>query len=112
MAGALEDSQNNRRFIEIISEQSVRLARLTDDLLMLARIEAGKLELEKRGVSAMSLIQPCVEAVRMEAARKHIHVGVELAEDFPALYGDPDGLREVCRICWTMPSSTRLPMAA
>src|SRR6202040_169784 len=44
LAGALEDPQNNRRFLEIIRDQATRLARLTDDLLKLARIEAGKLE--------------------------------------------------------------------
>ena len=44
LAGALEDPKNNRRFLEIIRDHATRLARLTDDLLKLARIEAGKLE--------------------------------------------------------------------
>ena len=45
LGGALEDPKNNRRFLEIMRDHAEsRLARLTDDLLKLARIEAGKLE--------------------------------------------------------------------
>ena len=43
LAGALEDPRNNRRFLEIIRDHASRLASLTNDLLKLARIEAGKL---------------------------------------------------------------------
>ncbi len=46
LGGALEDEQNNRRFVEIIRNHSARLARLTDDLLELSRIEAGRTELD------------------------------------------------------------------
>jgi two-component system phosphate regulon sensor histidine kinase PhoR len=95
LAGALEDQRNNRKFVEIIRDQSVRLARLTDDLLKLARIEAGKLELESRVVAAGALIQSCVEAARMEAQRKNLAVTVETPPDIPPLDGDQDGLREV-----------------
>jgi two-component system phosphate regulon sensor histidine kinase PhoR len=95
LAGALEDQRNNRKFVEIIRDQSMRLARLTDDLLKLARIEAGKLELESHLVAADTLVQSCVEAARMEAHRKNITVSVETPIDLPLLDGDQDGLREV-----------------
>jgi two-component system phosphate regulon sensor histidine kinase PhoR len=95
LGGALEDQRNNRKFVEIIRDQSLRLARLTDDLLKLARIEAGKLELESRVIAADALIQSCVEAARMEAQRKNLTVSVETPSDLPPLDGDQDGLREV-----------------
>jgi len=95
LAGALHDNENNRRFLEIIREQSVRLARLTDDLLKLARIEAGRLELEMVSLFARDLIQPCVEAARVDAGRKQIALHVEVPAGFPALLGDIHGLREV-----------------
>src|ERR1700739_2624204 len=46
LAGAIDDPQNRRRFVEIIREHSMRLARLTEDLLKLSRIEAGQLQLD------------------------------------------------------------------
>ena len=95
LAGALEDERNNRKFVEIIRDQSLRLARLTDDLLKLARIEAGKLELESHLVAADALIESCVEATRMEAHRKQLVVSVEIPTDLPPLDGDQNGLREV-----------------
>ena len=48
LGGALEDKANRAHFVEIIREHARRLARLTDDLLKLSRIEAGRLELELR----------------------------------------------------------------
>ncbi len=46
LSGALEDPAHNRRFLQIIRDHAVNLARVTDDLLKLARIEAGKLEVQ------------------------------------------------------------------
>ena len=51
LEGALEDSGNRQRFIEIIHDHALRLSRLTDDLLRLAQIEAGQLHLESEMTS-------------------------------------------------------------
>src|SRR5439155_649925 len=53
LAGAIDDPQNRLHFLEIILEHSRRLARLTEDLLMLSKMDADRLELEIRrlGVS-------------------------------------------------------------
>ena len=40
LEGALDDLENRRRFIEIIHDHSLRLGRLTSDLLRLAQMEA------------------------------------------------------------------------
>jgi two-component system phosphate regulon sensor histidine kinase PhoR len=57
LSGALEDARNNRRFLEIIRDHAARLASLTDDLLKLARIEAGKLEVEFVPVNILELVE-------------------------------------------------------
>jgi len=59
LGGAIDDSRNNRRFLEVIRDHAVRLARLTDDLLKLARIEAGKLEVQFFPVGLVDLIEGC-----------------------------------------------------
>src|SRR5207244_1112620 len=48
LAGAIDDPQNRIRFLELILEHSRRLARLTDDLLQLSKMDADRLELEFR----------------------------------------------------------------
>src|SRR6202042_1285806 len=57
LAGAINDPANNSRFLGIIRDHAIRLARLTDDLLKLARIEAGKLEVQLMPVGVMDLIE-------------------------------------------------------
>jgi two-component system phosphate regulon sensor histidine kinase PhoR len=42
LGGALEDTDNRYRFLEIIRNHAIRLSRLTDDLLKLSQVEAAK----------------------------------------------------------------------
>jgi len=93
--GALDDRANRKRFVEIIREHARRLARLTDDLLKLSRIEAGRLELEIRPVPVETLVNACVETARLKAEAKGIEIHVELAKGMPAVRGDAVQLGEV-----------------
>jgi two-component system, OmpR family, phosphate regulon sensor histidine kinase PhoR len=95
LAGAVDDPQNNRRFLEIIREHASRLARLTDDLLKLARIEAGKLELEFYPVGITELVERCADTTLLKASRKQIALEIEIPPGLPAMRGDPSLLREV-----------------
>jgi two-component system phosphate regulon sensor histidine kinase PhoR len=95
LAGAVDDPQNNRRFLAIIRDHASRLGRLTDDLLKLARIEAGKLELEFRPVGIAELIESCAETTLLKASRKQIALEVEIPAGLPPVRGDSALLREV-----------------
>ncbi len=95
LGGALDDKANRKRFMEIIREHAQRLARLTDDLLKLSRIEAGRLELESRPVSVAALVNGCVETARLKAESKGLRLTVGLPEDLPAVRGDAVQLGEV-----------------
>jgi two-component system phosphate regulon sensor histidine kinase PhoR len=93
--GALDDRANRRHFVEIIREHARRLARLTDDLLKLSRIEAGRLELEIRPVPVEALVNGCVETARLKAEAKGIEIHVEMQKGAPAVRGDGVQLGEV-----------------
>ncbi len=95
LGGALEDAQNRREFLEIIRDHTVRLGRLTDDLLKLSLIEAGRLELEYDTISVSDLIAPCVETTRLKANQKQLTLEVECAANLPPVRGDESRLREV-----------------
>ena len=95
LAGALDDPSNNRRFLEIIRNHAIRLARLTNDLLKLARIEAGKLEVEYFTVGLMELIEACAETTLLKASRKDITLEIEVPPKLPAVRGDAGLLRDV-----------------
>jgi two-component system phosphate regulon sensor histidine kinase PhoR len=95
LAGALDDPENNRRFLEIIRNHAIRLARLTNDLLKLARIEAGKMELEFSSVGLLELIEACTETTLLKANRKEITLEITVPPQLPAVRGDAALLRDV-----------------
>ena len=93
--GALDDKANRKHFVEIIREHARRLARLTDDLLKLSRIEAGRLELEIRPIRIDALVNGCVETTRLNAEARGLEIQVDLPENAPAVRGDGAQLGEV-----------------
>ena len=64
LAGAMDDPQNRGRFLEIIVEHSRRLARLTEDLLMLSKMDADRLEFETRRIPVGPFIESCIETAQ------------------------------------------------
>jgi two-component system phosphate regulon sensor histidine kinase PhoR len=95
LGGALEDEKNNRRFLEIIRDHAARLGRLTDDLLKLARIEAGKLEIQYQPVSVAELVEGCAATTLFKASQRNIALNLSYPPELPAVRGDAGLLREV-----------------
>lgn len=95
LGGALDDPTNNRRFLEIIRNHAIRLARLTNDLLKLARIEAGKLEVQFSSVGLMELIEGCAETTLLKANRKDITLEIDVPPKLPPVRGDAGLLRDI-----------------
>ena len=56
--------------------KEARLARLTDDLLTLSRIEAGKLELNLQPVSVADLVEACLETTQFRVVGMRIHLAM------------------------------------
>jgi two-component system phosphate regulon sensor histidine kinase PhoR len=95
LAGAIDDPQNRTRFLEIILEHSRRLARLTEDLLMLSKMDAERLELEIRRLSVSQLIESCLETAQRRAAEKDLRISVNAPQLLPDIAGDRRRLAEV-----------------
>ena len=95
LAGAMDDAQNRERFLGIIVEHSRRLARLTEDLLLLSKMDADRLELEIRPVNVAQLIESCIETARHRAAEKEIEISVKPLNGLPDVAGDQRRLAEV-----------------
>jgi two-component system, OmpR family, phosphate regulon sensor histidine kinase PhoR len=95
LGGALDDVDHRVRFVEIIQEHAERLTRLTDDLLKLSTIEAGKMELELRTVSPPELLKMCADTASFAAKKKQQTVTIECERDLPAVRGDSGRLRDV-----------------
>jgi two-component system, OmpR family, phosphate regulon sensor histidine kinase PhoR len=95
LGGALDDRENSRRFLSIIRNHAARLSRLTERLLRLSRIEAGKLEIESRPVRVADFVEPCLEAARLRAQERRLALEVDCPPDLPLIEGDRERLQEV-----------------
>jgi two-component system, OmpR family, phosphate regulon sensor histidine kinase PhoR len=95
LAGAMNDPQNRERFLGIIVEHSRRLARLTEDLLMLSKMDADRLELELRRIPVGPFVESCIETSSPRAKDKDLKLLVNLAERIPDIAGDRRRLTEV-----------------
>jgi PAS domain S-box-containing protein len=90
----LEEAMN-RRLLEVIVEESARLADIVNDLLLASQLDAGRLEVRIEQCDARELTERVVEA-----ARTHLpdDVRVELeraSDDLPAVAADEGQLRQV-----------------
>lgn len=91
--GALRQPELAEQFLQSITEASERLARLVDDVLALARVEAGPSRREWQTVLLPELIGDVV-ASQQALARQY---GVTLEGDCPepiTIPGDAEGLRQ------------------
>ena len=95
LAGALDDPQNRLRFLDIILEHSRRLARLTDDLLKLSKMDADRLELEICRLSVSQFVESCIETTQRPAAEKNLRISVNLQQPIPDIAADRRRLAEV-----------------
>ncbi len=95
LAGAIDDPQNRKRFLEIILEHARRLTRLTEDLLMLSKMDAARLELEIRSLPVSQFVESCVEAAQPHAKEKKLRLSSRLPESLPNVAGDRRRLAEV-----------------
>jgi two-component system phosphate regulon sensor histidine kinase PhoR len=95
LAGAINDPENRVKFLEIIQEHSRRLARLTEDLLMLSKMDADRLDLEIRRLSVSQFVESCVESAQRPAAEKDLRISVNLQDRLPDIAADRRRLAEV-----------------
>jgi two-component system phosphate regulon sensor histidine kinase PhoR len=87
LEGALEDQQNNRKFLEIIKNHATRLNSIASDLLALSELESGKASTEQTPVSVRASIEAALRTVEAEARSRRVKLICGRLEDV-AVLGD------------------------
>jgi len=78
------DEAERQRHLEVIGRAKDRMNRLIQDLLDVARIEAGKsLAIERRRERPSTLIEEAVEHFTLQAGEHHVQMEWSVAEDIP-----------------------------
>ncbi len=85
LEGALEDQENNRRFLEIIKAHAIRLNNISSDLLTLSELEAGKARPEPEPVSVRVAVQSAMRTLEAEARLRGVSLVCGRMEDAQVL---------------------------
>jgi two-component system sensor histidine kinase KdpD len=91
LLGGAEPDQ--RELLTIIDEEADRLNRLAAEVVAMARIEAGKLHLEKRPVAAAEIVSNALSALPADARP----VTVNMAAELPLVDADPEFAAQVVK---------------
>jgi signal transduction histidine kinase len=84
-----------RRFLQTIRRSTERLGGLVNDLLELARLEAGRVELELAAEDPRRVVRDAIRGIQHQIRARHQHVRVNADADVPAVLADPRRLEQV-----------------
>lgn len=80
--GALEDPENNRRFIEIIQSHAIRLNNIASDLLVISELDSDvPPATPPERIALLSVIESAVRTVEANAAMRDIHLDTARCRD-------------------------------
>jgi two-component system phosphate regulon sensor histidine kinase PhoR len=80
--GALEDSSNNRQFVEVILSHTVRLNNIASDLLVLSELDSDATpEAPPAPISLRDVIESVVRTLEMPARERDVHIQDVACED-------------------------------
>jgi two-component system phosphate regulon sensor histidine kinase PhoR len=92
--GAIEDRENNLRFLGVIRKNAERMHRLIDDILELSSIEAGKITVEPKPTNLSKMIDEVFTNLGGKARERKIKLKNEVARDVSVL-ADPVRLEQM-----------------
>jgi two-component system OmpR family sensor kinase len=92
--GAAGDQAGQQRAASVILDESKRLHRLVDDLLQLARMDAGQGEFRREALDLKLLLEGIVERFRLRQGEGGVGINADLPS-FPVVIGDGDRLAQV-----------------
>jgi two-component system, OmpR family, phosphate regulon sensor histidine kinase PhoR len=85
LEGALEDEENNRKFVEIIKSHATRLGNIASDLLALSELESERPTVESRPVSVRAAAETALKIVEPAAQLRGIAINRGTMEEADVL---------------------------
>jgi PAS domain S-box-containing protein len=89
-------SQRQRENVEIVNRSGEHLLRLINDVLEIAKIEAGRVQLEVAPFDLGELVRDVVDMMQLRANEKGLKLQIDQASDFPRfIKGDEARMRQI-----------------
>ena len=93
--GSLRTDAERTRAATIVHEESERVLRMAQELLDLARVEAGSISMHITSVDLHGQLQQETEMVRPRANARRLDLKVSIPDDVPPVAADPERLHQV-----------------
>ena len=94
-AGAVDDVNVRDEFLATVEQETDRLNRLVNDLLLLSRVDSAALTLKRQPIELEPLVQMVIEQLRSLADTKEVMVRLETSPARTSVWADPDRLAQV-----------------
>jgi two-component system phosphate regulon sensor histidine kinase PhoR len=94
LAGALNDKETAKSFLQIIFDESERLNRLIGDILELSKIESKRIPLQFSPIPLHTFVSNCLHVMNAEAKKKSIDLEMQVDESL-YIEADEDRLRQI-----------------
>lgn len=88
--------EDQKQFLDTISRNGKALTKIIDDILDLAKVESGKLEVENLDFSLFDLIDDVMDVFRERTRSKNIFLRAHLSKGIPdRVFSDPTRIRQI-----------------
>jgi two-component system phosphate regulon sensor histidine kinase PhoR len=92
--GAIDDKENNRRFLGVIRRNSERMHSLISDISELSMIESGNISIEKNHIRLFNIVEEVFASFSSHASERTVSLVNEVAADARVL-ADPGRLEQM-----------------
>lgn len=89
------DKDTQDRFLNVITSEARRMAKLVTDLLTLSRYDNNKVKAEKTDFDLGELVKKCQEKLELEISKKHHNVECFVTANVPPVHADKYGIERV-----------------
>ena len=88
------DEGGRDRFVSLIADESERLGRIVNEILLANQLDSGRLDLGAEPFDSVEVVERVVEATRAYAPAE-VSLNVSAGEEIPLVAGDRDKVRQV-----------------
>ena len=89
------DQETQKEFLQVVSSEARRMAKLVTDLLELSRMDNNKKRVKKVSFDLGNLAKECQKKLAIEIKKKKHHVECLVTADVPPVYADKDDIQRV-----------------
>jgi two-component system sensor histidine kinase ResE len=93
--GSIKTEKERARAATVVHEESERVLRMAQELLDLARVEAGSISFHITAVDLGGHLQQGLEIVRPRASARELALELDVPTDIPPVAADPERLHQI-----------------